>query len=66
MPLPSTSLQVILESNGIAQPLFLVTGSCHGMDIVLDSAHVPFGQVVLQSQCTRRILMYNRGDIGAQ
>ena len=63
---PCPQPQVILESSGIAQPLFLMAGSCHGMEIALDSDHVPFGAVVLQSRCTRRVLMYNRGDIGSR
>lgn len=59
-------LQVIMESFGMSQPLFVVRGSCHGIEIKLDSDHVPFGAVVLHSQSSRRILMMNTGDIGAR
>lgn len=44
----------------------MVTGSCHGLEITLDSEHVPFGPVVQHSQSSRRILMINSGDIGAR
>lgn len=58
--------QVIMESYGISQPLFVVKGSCHGIEITLDSEHVPFGAVVLHSLSKRRVLMVNSGDIGAR
>ena len=53
-----------LECVGTSCPLFMVTGSCHGLEVTLDSDHVPFGAVVQSSQSTRRILMINTGDIG--
>ena len=53
-----------LECVGTSRPLFMVTGSCHGLEVTLDSDHVPFGAVVQSSQSTRRILMINTGDIG--
>lgn len=56
----------MLESSGLSQPLFMVTGSCHGIEITLDTYHIPFGAVVLHSQSTRRILLLNTGDIGAK
>ena len=55
-----------MESYGISQPLFMVKGSCQGIEINLDSDHVPFGAVVVHSQSKRRILMMNTGDIGAR
>lgn len=55
-----------MESYGISQPLFVVKGSCHGIEITLDSEHVPFGAVVLHSLSKRRVLMVNSGDIGAR
>ncbi len=54
-----------MECAGISQPLFVVTGSCHGLEVTLDSHHVPFGAVVQHSQSSRRILLHNSGDIGA-
>lgn len=60
------SEEVILEASGIAQPLFMVSGCCQGMDISLDTTQVPCGAVTIQSQSRRRILMYNKGDIGAR
>ena len=56
----------MLEFSGLSQPLFVVIGSCHGIEITLDTYHIPFGAVVLQSQSSRRILLLNTGDIGAK
>jgi len=58
--------QVMLECSGLSRPLFVVTGSCHGIEINLDTNHIPFGAVVLQSQSCRRVLLLNTGDIGAR
>ena len=55
-----------LECLGYPLPLLIVTGSCQGLEITLDSDHVPFGAVVLKSQSERRVLMHNSGDIGAR
>lgn len=62
---PQFSEEVTLECQGSAQPLLVVTGSCHGLEIGLDTEYVPFGAVVLDSSSTRKILMINSGDIGA-
>ena len=56
----------MLECSGLSRPLFVVTGSCHGIEINLDNNHIPFGAVVLQSQSNRRVLLLNTGDIGAR
>lgn len=57
--------QVMLECAGMSQPIFVVTGSCQGIEIALDSDSVPFGAVVLGSRSTRKLIMHNTGDIGA-
>ena len=62
---PHFSEEVTLECLGMSQPLFVVSGSCHGLEIALDTARVPFGAVTQHSQSSRRILMINSGDIGA-
>ena len=62
---PYFSEEVTLECLGTSQPLFVVTGSCHGLEISLDTARVPFGAVTQHSESSRRILMINSGDIGA-
>lgn len=62
---PHFSEEVTLECLGMSQPLFVVTGSCHGLEISLDTARVSFGAVTQHSQSSRRILMINSGDIGA-
>eukprot|EP00794_Sanderia_malayensis_P018879 gene18879-20779_t len=63
--IPQFSEEVILECAGISQPLFLLNGCCHGMEIKLDSEAVPFGTVTLGSSSSRKLIMYNTGDIGA-
>ena len=62
---PHFSEEVLLECLGVSQPLFVVTGSCHGIEISMDTARVPFGGVIQHSKSFRRILMINSGDIGA-
>ena len=62
---PHFSEEVTLECLGTSQPIFVVTGSCHGLEISLDTARVPFGAVTQHSKSSRRILMINSGDIGA-
>ena len=62
---PHFSEEVTLECLGTSQPLFVVTGSCHGLEILLDTSRVPFGAVTQHSESSRRILMINSGDIGA-
>ena len=59
------TIQVMLECAGMSQPIFVVTGSCQGIEISLDSDSVPFGAVVLGSRSTRKLIMHNTGDIGA-
>ena len=63
--IPHFTEEVTLECLGTSQPLFVVTGSCHGLEISLDTDRVPFGAVTQHSQSSRRILMINSGDIGA-
>lgn len=55
-----------MEIHGLSYPLFVVRGSCQGLEVSLDSDHIPFGAVVLYSKSYRRILMLNSGDIGAR
>ncbi|KAJ7360567.1 hypothetical protein OS493_015671 [Desmophyllum pertusum] len=63
--IPQFTEEVMLECAGMSQPIFVVTGSCQGIEITLDSDSVPFGAVVLGSRSTRKLIMHNTGDIGA-
>jgi len=54
-----------MECAGMSQPLFIVTGSCQGLEICLDQDSIPFGAVVQGSTSKRRFVMQNKGDIGA-
>uniref|UniRef100_A0A8C4S4T7 HYDIN axonemal central pair apparatus protein n=1 Tax=Erpetoichthys calabaricus TaxID=27687 RepID=A0A8C4S4T7_ERPCA len=58
--------EVMMDSTGIRRSLFVVRGSCQGMEIILDQDYIPFGAVAQRSQATRRLLMQNTGDIGTR
>ena len=51
---------------GKSVPLFILQGSCQAVGIELDTEHIPFGAVVRGAQSTRKLVMYNTGDIGAR
>lgn len=59
-------MQVQLECAGVYQTLFIITGSCQGMEIALNADSVPFGAVVLKSSSSRQLVLTNSGDIGAR
>lgn len=59
------SQEVVLETAGLSQRLFLVTGCCHGVEFTLNSDHIPFGAVVKGSSSVRKLIVNNVGDIGA-
>ena len=59
-------VQVLLECAGLSQPLFVIQGSCLGMEINLDTTAIPFGAVVQRSQTSRKIVMCNTGDMNAK
>ncbi|KAL5255873.1 hypothetical protein ACHWQZ_G011188 [Mnemiopsis leidyi] len=64
---PYFSEEVMLECvGGISVPLFTIQGSCQAVGIELDTEHIPFGAVVRGAQSTRKLVMYNTGDIGAR
>ncbi|KAM9289560.1 hydrocephalus-inducing protein homolog [Morus bassanus] len=58
--------KVLLECNGLVRSLFMVRGSCQGIQVSLDQEHLSFGAVVQQSYTSRRIVMQNTGDIGVK
>ncbi|NXA22511.1 HYDIN protein, partial [Ibidorhyncha struthersii] len=58
--------EVMLEYNGLARSLFMVRGSCQGIQVSLDQEHLSFGAVVQQSYTSRHIIMQNTGDIGVK
>lgn len=62
---PRFSEPVKLECLGFSEPLFVLTGSCQGLEVSLDTDHIPFGAVVQDSFSSRKICMMNTGDIGA-
>lgn len=58
--------EVMMECNGLVRSLFMVRGSCQGIQVSLDQDHLSFGAVVQQSYTCRHIVMHNTGDIGVE
>ena len=63
--IPCFSEPVKFECLGLSEPLFVLTGSCHSLQVELDMDNVPFGAVVQDSSSSRKICLINTGDIGA-
>ena len=57
--------QIFLKYGDLDVPMFAVRGCCQGYDISLDSDTIPFGAVGKDCSLTRKIILANRGDIGA-
>jgi hydrocephalus-inducing protein len=57
--------QIFLKYGDLDVPMFAVRGCCQGYDITLDSDTLPFGAVGKDCSLTRKIILSNRGDIGA-
>lgn len=55
-----------MECAGMFQPVFVLTGSCQGMEVGIDSEAISFGSVVQKSQSSRKLVMTNTGDIGTR
>ena len=61
--IPRFSQPVVLQVCSLARPLLLVDGSCIAMDVKLEADQVAFGQVMLGSKVTRRVMLQNNGDL---
>ncbi|CAF3321831.1 unnamed protein product [Rotaria socialis] len=57
--------QIFLKYGDLDVPMFAVRGCCQGYDISLDSDTLPFGAVGKDCSLTRKLILSNRGDIGA-
>jgi hydrocephalus-inducing protein len=57
--------QIFLKYGDLDVPMFAVRGCCQGYDITLDSDALPFGAVGKDCSLTRKLILANRGDIGA-
>ena len=57
--------QIFLKYGDLDVPMFAVRGCCQGYDITLDSDTLPFGAVGKDCSLTRKVILSNRGDIGA-
>ncbi|XP_041964608.1 hydrocephalus-inducing protein homolog isoform X2 [Alosa sapidissima] len=60
------SEELLLECLGMARPLLVLRGCCHGVEVKLDQDYLTFGAVVQRCQATKCILMQNTGDIGTR
>lgn len=64
--IPAFTEEVLLECAGLSQPLFVLRGSCLGMDVTCDTDAMPFGTVYQRSQSTRKLIMSNNGDMNTR
>ncbi|KAJ3142605.1 hypothetical protein HK100_000034 [Physocladia obscura] len=64
--IPPFAEEINLEAPGISRPLFLLSGTCQGIEVRLENDTLPFGAIVQKSSTTRRIQLQNIGDIGAK
>ncbi|XP_070194710.1 hydrocephalus-inducing protein homolog isoform X4 [Littorina saxatilis] len=64
--IPAFTEEVLLECAGLSQPLFVLRGSCLGMQILLDTDAIPFGTVYQRSQTTRKLVMTNSGEMNTR
>eukprot|EP00965_Chrysotila_dentata_P045391 1508029-Pleurochrysis_carterae.AAC.3 len=55
--------QVALRACGITMPLLILNGACVAMELQLEMDQLTFGQVVLNSRITRRLMLQNLGDM---
>ncbi|KAG5334606.1 HYDIN protein, partial [Acromyrmex charruanus] len=59
-------IKVAFQTNSTIQPLFILRGSCIGAEFHLNRTYVPFGIVVQGCLSEAKIVLLNRGDIGAR
>ena len=64
--IPQFTEEVLLECAGMSQPLFVVKGSCLGMEVSLDSDSLSFGTVYQRSSSSRKLVMSNTGDMNTK
>ena len=57
--------QIFLKYGELDVPMFAVRGCCQGYDITLDSDTLSFGAVGKDCSLVRKLVLSNRGDIGA-
>ena len=55
-----------MEYQGVQEPFFIVTGSCLGIEISLETRTVSFGTTVPNSCTVHKLTMHNTGDIGCK
>jgi len=61
--IPHFSEAVVLRACGVQRPILIASGSCVAMDLKLEMDQIAFGQVVLGSRVTRRLMLQNAGDM---
>ncbi|XP_059164892.1 hydrocephalus-inducing protein homolog isoform X11 [Physella acuta] len=64
--IPQFAEEVLMECSGMSQPIFVVKGSCLGMEVNLDSDYLAFGTVYQRSSSTRKLVMTNSGDMNTK
>eukprot|EP00906_Rhabdomonas_costata_P009515 RCo013451 len=56
----------MMELAGIPRPFLSVSGTCQGVELHLDAKTVSFGPVVHGTTVTKRVLLFNTGDVGVK
>jgi hydrocephalus-inducing protein len=63
---PRFSQQLCVQyDNSVIVPVCTLEGACHGYNIWLDLRTLPFGAIGQRCATTKRVVMYNEGDMGA-
>lgn len=56
----------VLGPGNIRRPLLMITGTCQGVDVKLESEFIAFGAIVHKSSTIRKLQILNTGDIGVR
>merc|ERR1719158_1913670 len=62
--MPPFSTEVMVNAHGTTRRLMLVSGTCHGVGMRLESDKLPFGDVIERSSLTKKVKLSNTGDVG--
>jgi len=62
--MPPFSTEVMINAHGTTRRLMLVSGTCHGVGMRLESDKLPFGNVIEHSSLTKKVKLSNTGDVG--
>jgi hydrocephalus-inducing protein len=58
--------ELILQVAGRSKSIATITGACQGIEVKLNTSLLSFGPIVKGTQISQRVVLENRGDIGAK